>query len=185
MHGIYVMSPSGMIPSPNYVDMYWLKPYYFVEGVMMDGIIGYKAALKLHDIFMDDLTNENLDKEYLEDSFSFDISKFSKYPVVPLLGSESEETCYTHNHRGPNPYQNFYSGSFSPIFSWRTYEFLNGELKGIYPVFTQKTAIHTKDDNIDVTLYVNAVKQQDKKDFVFSIGADLLNTEIYYNPLSC
>jgi hypothetical protein len=184
LHGVYPLSPSGIIPAPSYVEMFMLKPYYFVEGIMLDGVHAYEPAMKLHADFMDNLENALLDPEYEEDIFTMTIAKYSRFPIVPLLGINDPENCYAPIVNTVDPTKNLYTGDFQPLFSYRRYSFLNGELRGVIDTHDSKSVVHTLEDQVITQLYINMVKKQDKKDFVYSIGADLLKSEVYANQLS-
>lgn len=186
MHGVYALSQGGIVPSNVYTkEMIYLKLYYFIEGVLMDGVQAYKAALPLHNEFVKDLHDILLDSTYTEEAFIFNIAKYSRYPVAPLLNTDSNQVCFTAINRGLDPEKNQFTGEFQPLFSFRKYAYDHGKLTGISEVKTFKSFIHDQTDHFLVQQYLKEVKNTTPMDFVYSIGANLLNSNgSYTNPLS-
>jgi len=184
MHGVYILSQGGMVPYYSYTHgMIALKPYYFVEGIMMDGLPSYKQAIRTHADFLKDLSDVLLDDTYVEDYFTFSIARYSRFPVVPLLNSTGDEKCYNSNYMGVNQEDNLYSGKFNPLFSSTDYTLVNGALVTIKDTTTSRLATHDLRDSEASTEYLNEVRKS-QVDWIYSIGSNLLTVESYKNPIS-
>lgn len=187
LHGIYALSQGGVIPfHSNIQNMIALKLYYFVEGIMMDGLQAYKVAMKLHKEFMKTIYVNSYSISYEEDDFTFSIAKYSRYPIIPILNSIGIESCYQSKNNGLDPKKNLFSGDYQPLFSYRKYLFYGGELKKISAFSEMKKGSHDIDDTKSVDEYL--------KEFTFTnlidkenpsaIGYKLLKQKDSINPFS-
>lgn len=185
MHGVYVLSQGGIVSVNSYAKgLIVLKPYYFVEGVMMDGVQAYNAALKLHEDFMSDIIDILLDNQFTEEQFTHQIAKYSRFPVVPLLNNSHSECCLSPINMGPDIYKNLFTGEYQPLFSFRKYKFQAGELYSVEEAKTQRVCTHDILDEKATSLYLATVKASSPQDWVYSVGSNLLNLDGYKNPMS-
>lgn len=183
MHGIYVLTPQGLVPNKYTKEITPLKPYYFLEGIMMDGITSYNAGLVIHDAFINDLKEkpENIGK--LEQDFTTELTRYAKYPTVSLTQTTGEQDCLDNS----TIYLEicFFSGRLYPLFSTRKYEFDNGDLKFIESAKEGlKQGIHADDDMGLSNLYIADCNVNNAHSSTHTIGHLLLNLENAINPLS-
>lgn len=184
MHGAYILNPSGFVPNIYTREAILTKPYYFVEGVIMDGASGYKEAMKMHKIFEDNINDNVIDVIYLEQKFISDIARYSRYPVAPLLATTGDEMCFDSNTHSSNPTKTLFTGSFVPLFSSRKYSFDDGGLSSIIDPKEIKTASHDEEDSRMSFFYMGIANKSNNIDTPYGIGFKLLNFTKDGNPLS-
>ena len=183
MHGIYLLNGVGLVPGRMTRDSSILHPYYFIEGVMMDGFKGYETGLQIHATFMEDLVTNTDDITTLEQQFTDDIVKYSKYPIASITNFNNPQDCYSTIVTVGKT--RFYTGEFNPLFSDRHYTFDEGDLVGISLAKSgQRMGSHDSEDVQMCSLYLMQCRDDKKDDTVFCIGRQLLNLENATNPLS-
>jgi len=184
MHGIYPLNVLGAIPGRYTKDIAILKIYYFIEGIMMDGILAYKKALKIHEDFMMDLKQNPIYLESEEQDFTSKITKYSAYPTVSLTDTYGEQDCRDHFNK-EDSFDMYYTGSFAPLFSNKEYTFDKGDLVSIIDTKKEsKTATHSSDDQGLVNLYFSDCKMSVTKTSEYIVGYRLYNLENMDNPFS-
>lgn len=181
MHGVYMLNGSGIIPTLETTGMEPTKLYYFVEGLMLDGIHGYNKAIVIHMDFIEALITNPIDATSLEQEFTKDIIKYSKYPAASLTKTTGSQDCYSCRNE-KDVLMSLYSGGFQPTFSDRRYVFSKGDLYNISVEPTMKTAVHDLTDMTRCDLYIQEC--QDEKDSRFTLGYKLFYNANLKNPLS-
>jgi len=185
MHGVYALSQGGIIPTNlTTQEMVLLKLYYFIEGVMLDGLQAYRAALKIHEEFVKDLYDVLLDIIYVEEMFTFNMAKYSRFPVAPLLNLKYEEECYKPINSGTDLVKARFTGNYFPLFSSNRYYFKEGSLDKIENVRTTRTLIHDHVDHNATVVWFREVNKEVPMDWVDAVGLNLYKMTNYYNPLS-
>ena len=186
LHGIYLLTQGGIVPkyiaSRDQESM--TKPYYFIEGIMMDGYQAYKAALKTHALFIATISDNMAFVPYEEDVFTLEIAKYSRYPIVPLLNNDDRELCYAPSNNRPLPEKNYHTGSFHAIFSERRYTIVKGELESILKCKDMKIQQHDVNDALASDVYLRETRTTFPMDWVQSVGFNLITLDTYKNPLS-
>ena len=185
MHGVYVLSQGGIVPVNTYAQgSTVLKPYYFVEGIIMDGLPAYNVAKNLHKAFMKDLNDVLLDNQNTEEEFTREIARYSRYAIAPLLNTNIAEICFSPIGKGTYAIDNLYTGEYLPLFSSKKYKFELGELTGVSDIKSVKSGSHDWGDDQATKLYLKDVKVSPDSDPVWSVGSNLLLREAFRNPLS-
>lgn len=185
MHGAYVLSQGGIVPVNTYAQgSTVLKLYYFVEGIIMDGLPAYNVAKNLHKDFMKDLNDVLSDNQAIEEEFTREISKYSRYAIAPLLNTNNAEICFSPIGKGTYAADNLYTGEYLPLFSSKKYKFDLGELSGISDIKTLKSGTHDYGDDSATKLYLKDIKVSPDSDPTWSVGSNLLLREHFKNPLS-
>lgn len=183
MHGIYLLNSMGIIPNALVRDTAVLKPYYFVEGVMLDGYTALGKVMEIHKDFMTELKSDPVNLTVLERQFTEDIVMYSKFPIASITATTGEQDCFSMIYT--RVADNYYSGNFQPLFSDRRYEFNKGDLVSIIPAKEcVKLATHTTEDMNMCTIYSKRCQSEKQSDSVFCIGHRLLYLENCLNPLS-
>jgi hypothetical protein len=182
MHGIYLLSKVGFVPSRANADAALLKPYYFVEGVLLDGLIGYNRAMELHGEFMAAVNADITRVCTAEQLFTKQVVKYSRYATVSLTGTAGEQDCWAAN---PGVIPILYTGKIKPLFSSKEYTFDSGDLENIYPtnegIYSAK---HTDDDAVSTNAYLKTCKDNPNKNDYYKIGSMLLSVDQMQNPFS-
>lgn len=185
MHGVYTLSQGGLIPTSAYSKgMTVLKPYYFVEGILMDGLPAYRVAMKLHVDFIKDIKDPLSNNRDIEEEFVAEIAKYSRFPVAPLLNYATTELCFAPRNTKATPTSNLYTGKYQPLFSERFYKYELGELISIEELKDLKSANHDSEDDVSTKMYLNDLKVTGYNDSAWCIGGKLLNFENTTNPMS-
>lgn len=184
MHGIYLLNAAGIVPNDSTRDKSILKPYYFVEGILLDGLTGYNKAIALHDEFMQFLTSDIADLSAYEQSFTSQAVKYSRFPTASLtntIGEQDMLSCMLHD----NVSDIHYGGTVNPLFSSRSYSFSNGDLVAITPGKDGiRMASHDERDLESSTAYLNVCKTNSDKSDSFKIGSQLYHLNGVTNPMS-
>jgi hypothetical protein len=185
MHGIYPLSCIGQVPVNITRDMAAIKLYYFVEGIMLDGIFSYHKVIQLHDVFMNDCYQNVTDICDLEQDFTRDIVKHSRYASCSLTKTEGFQDIYSPVTNKNNVH--FYNDSFQPLFANRRYQCHLGALTSIIISNSGiKSNSHNENDNDVYLEYVRkcyATKGKNS-DPVHDVGYEILNNDYIYNPMS-
>lgn len=184
MHGIYLLNNAGLVPAGITVDSSILKPYYFVEGVMMDGSPAYNKVIEMHKEFIQLAVADIPSLVDVEQEFTKQITRYSRWPTVSLTGLIGEQDCL--DPMTPQPYEpSFFTGKFTPLFSDREYMFDNGDL---ITVRSRKDGVrlatHDEDDAMKTKAYIQTCQNDLSKDEVYKIGINLLRMGGFTNPLS-
>jgi len=176
MHGIYILNGMGVIPSRLTMDSSILKPYYFIEGILLDGITGYNKVLEIHKKFITAITSNIALLTTDEQRFTEDIVKYSRYPTVSLTRTMGEQDCFdsmvAYNDEDAN---NFYDGTFNPLFSDKDYTFKNGNLISIRMAKGNiRIASHDEKDSEITKAYFDICRQDFTKDDDYKKGLQLM-----------
>ena len=184
MHGVYVLSQGGIVPVNTYAKgIIVLKPYYFIEGILMDGNPAYSAAMKLHTEFMNNVKDPLLDNLKLEEDFTSDIAKYSRFPVTPLLNTSGTELCFSPRNSTLSS-SNLYTGKYQALFSDKFYKYDLGELTSIEETRETKMANHDSEDDISTKMYIEDLKGNGYDGSPWCVGGELLKSDTYINPMS-
>jgi hypothetical protein len=185
MHGVYALSQGGVIPNNlTTQEMIMLKLYYFIEGIMLDGLQAYRAALKLHQEFLTDLYDVLLDIVYTEEMFTFNMAKYSRFPIAPLLNLKGDEECFKPINSGVDPLKARYSGDYFPLFSSNRYYYNDGKLDKIEVEKSTRALVHDHIDHNAVITWFREVNKEVPMDWVNAVGLNLYKMTNYYNPIS-
>jgi hypothetical protein len=183
MHGIYLLNGMGMVPNRLTTDSSILKPYYFVEGIFMDGITGYNKALKIHEDFIISITNNIAVLADDEQRFTAEVVKYARFPTVSLTQTLDEQDCF--DCMGAGEANSFYAGTFHPLFSNREYTFIKGDLESIrISKDNLRIADHDEKDAEMSRLYLDVCRTDYSKDDTFKIGLKLMYIAGFCNPFS-
>jgi hypothetical protein len=182
MHGVYVLSPGGCIPVGSTREAVLTKVYYFVEGMMLDGITGYRKAIERHGEFVKDIKDNFVDIRYLERSFIEDTVKYSRYPVAPLLSTNGDQDCL--ECMSSRVERELYCGDFTPLFSEYRYTFDGGRLMSIVDTRSNKLPVHTADDLKFCTWYLSTYSKDGISGTEFAIGYKMYTYPLVTNPVS-
>lgn len=185
MHGIYILNSIGIIPSKATRDSQLLKLYYFIEGVMLRDVHAYDRGMEIYNAFMLNALESSTDIYEAEQKFTEDILVESEYPLCSLTNVSGLQDIQTNIKINISSNNRYYNGSFSPIFSDRTYVCQNGDLINIIEGTKSRfSAIHTLYDSDDCETYINRCRSSVKGDDISRVGYRLLILENQINELS-
>ena len=183
MHGVYLLNGMGIVPAAINMDSNVTKTYFFVEGIMLDGIAGYNKAIAIHKKFIQDVLSDLPTIVDSEQNLTQDLVKYSRFPTVSLTGLIGEQDCLSQIVTAEG--NNFYDGVFNPLFSDREYMFDNGDLITIRPCKTGlRTAVHDADDFCMAKTYMETCNHDLSKDDAFRVGHRLIHIGGFNNTLS-
>jgi hypothetical protein len=183
MHGVYLLNGIGMVPNRLTMDSSILKPYFFVEGILLDGVTSYNKVMAMHTKFIDAITYDVTTICEEEQKFSKSVVRHSRYPVASLTGNIGEQDCFACMKSEEDDH--FYDGSYRPLFSDKEYSFINGDLSDI-KVFKEgfRMATHDSGDADLSTIYFKTCREDPSRDDHFNIGMKLIYMGGFDNPFS-
>ncbi len=191
MHGVYVLNSVGIVPNKNVRDIAALGLYYFIEGIMMDNQTSYNSAMELHVEFIKDILVGKGGTSYKEQKFTESIAKYSRYPVASLTRTDGGQDCFSNvpsSNVVTNVIIKYYTGTYNPIFSNRSYRFQSGDLQSITEELDgDKRAIHDEDNMAQYRDYLVKCEEESRTDnprMSFVKGLTLLGDDDLKNTFS-
>jgi hypothetical protein len=174
LHGIYVLSNSGIIPAVANKESSPIGLYYFIEGIMMDSYKSYNLGLAIHYEMMQELKADCGKIVDAERDFISDIAQYAENPISTLTNFTDTQDFTDNVVTDPKKLESFYSGSFTPTFSDKRYAFYKGELVSIIEARTPSRADHKDDDIVLCNTYNARCVDLKETDRTFTIGYDIM-----------
>jgi hypothetical protein len=184
MHGVYLLNSIGQIPTKTTKDTSLLKPYYFIEGIMIDSAFTYNRAKTMHGDFMNDCYNDIGSLQDFEQLFTTDVLKYSRFPTCSLTKVTGMQDIHSTINTKDGP--ELYDGSFQALFSNRRYICKKGTLSIIMVAPSGiKTSSYAESDSISADEYYHKCRLDRKNlDDDYVLGYELIENENDFNPLS-
>ena len=153
--GVLYLNKAGFVVDPASPDV---KPYFFIDGVMIIGRKQYEEALTFVKQFS--INSQEYTKK---------LAKLSRFPVHPYSTlTAAYGDFYNPYSEGNKEYSTYllYDGAFRPLFSNRTYIINKGTLLGIAECTQYQLANH---DDVDKNI-------PNKKAIPLSQGSEAMKT---------